>query len=1132
MKCLAVQSRLVPLLSLAFSCVVWTSGVVRAQSTTADAASAGRTEPGDLIRNSDLKFRLEDEDGNLVAVPGFTLEKFLELLAVQNRLKEQQAVLPKSIFTGWIELDGRVDSSQQFAQLDVTFRIRLTQRADLERTGVEGEPWTRIPLRLDNAFLDIGAIEHEEPGELYITPDDASYVCWLRAAPDSTHTIRVPVKVPVRQNGSQYSFNLFLPNMATSMALTVDGKMIEAFSPSGRSSVSQNVSGNTTVITVEGGGGELDVAWQQRDKIVPHALEATSATKVHVHGNHIWSEAQLKVRSRAEPIDSFIVHLPDEMELTSTSNAEFQISALPPSDVPGPQRVLIKRLGGPTRSLIEVDVEAALPPIMVQTQLRSVQLAGFHVEDSSREWGSVDVSLDGSWSPTWHAGQFVQRVPVLDESARQQSVAARFLYDRQPYSLTLELRPKQTPVAFETTYVVDVSDVEIKLDAAIVYSSSGVRSDSLSFMMPGWTIDSVTPQESLARPFSFSDDGKLTLPISVGATEIDLHVLAHRTIDPSDAAISFDLPRPTEMDLLSNSMLIVLTSDHVELTPDPASMKWLIQDTRTPSAELPQRAVAPLMYREELSAEVPEASRFVANWRIRPRETTVAVSSDVKKVGDFLQVRQTFGTTVEFASLTELPIAIPRDVVETGTLRITSDDETLNYRIITPDEISPETMPTDAVGATASSTVAAIIELPVPISSEILIDIAFDVPLAEFISATGLVVPLVQPAGAEATENVTNALTLRSDEDTVFTLVDEQWTLQPDAVLPTNGTTELRIRSDGIAPVAVVQTSIVETHTNGNTSIPRVWIQSWLTPTDRRDRVCYQLLSDQPLVLVQLPPGADIDGVRVLVDGEVHRDFVDHGDGSLTITLAEEQVGRSVGLELWYFIESSRDSRFGIAIPTITDADRAERVYWQLVLPRREHLAWTPATLTPELIWQRDQWHWGQRGRLEQQALEEYVGASTQEAVSPDTNRYLFSSTGSVESVSFIKVTRLTLLMISSGSALLAVLPFIYFPSFRRPGVFFAVGVILFCVAWFYPEFTAVLGQAGAVGLGLAIVACAIQRLAGRSVATPIVRRGSVYITTDSQPSVVSVRAPEGSSRATTATAPAHLQVARVEGES
>ena len=1126
MKCLAVQPRLVPLLLMLFASVFATGVTVCAQPLPRETTAPPRAESGDLIRGSELKFRLIDENGNLVAVPGFTLEKFLELLALQNRLKEQQAALPQVIFTGRIELDGQVDSVQHVARLEVIFRIRLTPRA-----GVEGETWTAIPLRLDGTFLDVGAIQHEQEGEIYVTRDEAAYVCWLRGIPDSTHTIRVPIKVPVRRSGTQDSFSLTLPNMATTMKLSVDNAMIEAFSPSGRSNVSVKAEGTTSIITVEGGGGELDLAWQQRDQVVPHALEATCATTVHVHGNHIWSEAHLKVRSRAEPIDSFTVRLPEGMELTPRSDPDYQISR----DENAPQQVFVKRLAGPTRGLIEVQLEATYLPIQVETQLRTVQLAGYSVQDAVREWGAVDVILDGSWLPSWYPGQFVQRVAVPEDPARQQAVAAKFLYDRQPYTLRLDLRPKQSPVAFNTTYVVDVSDDKLQLDARITYSVNNAKSDALSFNISDWTIDAVTSQDSLAKPFSDDGKGILSLPITAGTTAIDLHVRAHRTIEKNAADVSFDLPRPTDSELLPDATLIVLASDNVDLTPELASMKWLIQETRTSTSELPKRFAAPLFFREELSTEVAEAARFVASRRIRPRETTVAVTSDATKAGDILVVRQAFLATVAYEPLAELPIAIPTNVIATGTLRITNGEQELPYRLTTTTETTGVTGAADAASSIASPTSAALISLPTPVTGEIQFDVAFEIPLAELVSGTGLQIPLVQPAGQEATENVTNTLTLRSGEETVFTLTDETWTLPADTTLPSNGTHELQIRSTGVASAAIVQSSIVESHHDGNTSIQRVWIQSWLAPTDRHDRVCFQLLSDQPLVYVQLPPDARTEKLQVLVDGEAPIKLVNLGDRSLTITLAEDQVGRVVALELGYFSAAARGSRFGVSLPSISAADRAERVYWQVILPRNEHLAWTPATLTSELVWQRDQWYWGRRGRLEQQSLEELVGASTQDAVSPDTNRYLFSSTGSVDSVVFVKVSRLMLLLVSSGASLVVVLPFIYLPRLRQPGIFFIVGVMLFGVAVTYPEQAALFGQAGAIGLGLTIVACAVQRLVGRTPATPLIpiaRRGSAYITPDSQASDVSVRLLEGNSHATTATAPAHLQAARVEGES
>jgi hypothetical protein len=1110
-------------LSCAIVCVFCTCESICAQPPATEDPSPS----GDLIRESDLKWRLEDADGNLVPVPAFTLELFQELLELQSRIKAEPAALPKVIFTEPIQLDGRVDLENRFARMRVTYRIKLPSHADHEE-----ETWTEIPLRLDNSFLDIRAIEHEQEGEIYVTRDGASYVCWLRAAPNSTHTIHVPIKVPVQRTGTQDSLILKLPNMATTMRLAVAQEMVEAFSPSERSNVSWEAEGGATTITVESSGGELDLAWQPLGKVLPHALEATCATTVHVHGNHIWSEAQLKVRSRAEPIDSFIVRLPDGMDLTSHSDADFQVSELPSAGNSGSQQVLVKRLGGLTRGLIEVNLEAALPPITTETKRRTVQLGGFSVEDAVREWGSVDVMLDGSWSTTWIVGQFVQRVAVLEDPTRQQPVAARFLYDRQPYSLRLELRPKQTRGSLDTTYVVDVSDDSLQLDARIAFSTNGAAVDSLNFKMAGWTIDTVTPPESLARPFTFDEEaGILTLPIATDAAEVDFQVRARRPIETGIPDVSFDLPRPSDAALIPNATLIVLASDNVELTPELASMKWLTQETRTPALELPKRFAPPLLFREELSTESNEAAHFVARRRIRPRETTVAIASDAALDGDMVQVRQSFLVTVAYAPLAELTIAIPTSVAESGTLRITSGEQELSYREVASTETAPDADSPEPVDQLATQITAGVVSLRVPVTGEVQVDIAFEIPRKDAISAAGLRIPLVQPAGGEATANVTNTLTVRSDENTAITLADELWTMHSDDASTPNGKQEMRVRATGVMEAALVRTSAVENRSSGSTQISRVWIQSWLTPADRRDRVCFQLLSDQPHVHIQLPATAQSEELQVLVEGERPIELVNHGDLSLTITLADEQVGRVVGLEMWYFCENSRDSQVEVAIPSIIDADRAELVYWQIVMPRAEHLAWIPETLTSELVWQRDQLYWGRRGRLEQEALEGLVGASTRVPVSPDTNRYLFSSTGSVESVGFVKVSRLMLMMVSSGLALAVVLPFIYLPMLRQPAVFVVAGVILLAGSVTYPEPSVLLGQAGAIGLGLAMVACALQRLVVRSPLTPVNRRGSVYLTPDSQTSVAPSRVIEGSSRTTTATAPAHLQVAQVEGE-
>ena len=120
------------------------------------------------------------------------------------------------------------------------------------------------------------------------------------------------------------------------------------------------------------------------------------------------------------------------------------------------------------------------------------------------------------------------------------------------------------------------------------------------------------------------------------------------------------------------------------------------------------------------------------------------------------------------------------------------------------------------------------------------------------------------------------------------------------------------------------------------------------------------------------------------------------------------------------------------ALPKLKEAQRIERVYWEVLLPRSRHLVWAPAAVTPELVWRFEDLYWGPRGRLNQRELEELLAASAQE-VPENMNRYLFSATGAVSAVSYATVSRVHLMLVFSLIALLAVVPFFYLPPLRQP---------------------------------------------------------------------------------------------------
>jgi hypothetical protein len=298
------------------------------------------------------------------------------------------------------------------------------------------------------------------------------------------------------------------------------------------------------------------------------------------------------------------------------------------------------------------------------------------------------------------------------------------------------------------------------------------------------------------------------------------------------------------------------------------------------------------------------------------------------------------------------------------------------------------------------------------------------------------------------------------------------------------------------------------------------------------DRVVFRLVSDEAQLRIQLPDVADVNELKVAINGQ-DAEFSGGNDQPLRVTQPKALLGREVALEIWYRGDPnfSGGSTLRAALPKLEQAEWIERVYWEVLLPRNRHLAWAPASLTPELVWKFEDLYWGTKGRLEQEELEELLAASSQD-VPENMNRYLFSATGAVRTVSYTTVSRLTLMLVVSVIALLAVVPFFYLAPLRQPPVYFAIGVVLTALAVTFPEPAVLFGQAGAIGVVLALVACVLRRVIGSPQPAPLPPRGRIYISPDSQPSGPVPVFGEGSSRATTATAPAHLQVARVETES
>jgi hypothetical protein len=281
------------------------------------------------------------------------------------------------------------------------------------------------------------------------------------------------------------------------------------------------------------------------------------------------------------------------------------------------------------------------------------------------------------------------------------------------------------------------------------------------------------------------------------------------------------------------------------------------------------------------------------------------------------------------------------------------------------------------------------------------------------------------------------------------------------------------------------------------TVVDRAWVQTWLTPSARQDRAVFCFTSSRKELPVVLPAGTATGQVDLQLDGRPIEGRAT-GDGWLLVPLTGE-VGQRHILEVrsHFAAHTHQPGSLSIELPRLGSDAWVRRMYWQLVLPRNEHLLAASGGLTTEFTWGWQGWFFGRRPLLEQDELEEWAGVTRRASLPMGTNQYLLSSLGNVEQGDVYTASRAWIVLMASGAALVAGLLLIYVPASRHPATLFAAAVVLLCLGLLYPEPMLLVSQAAILGLGLALLAGLLRRsLRRRRMVLPerassVVERGS-----------------------------------------
>jgi hypothetical protein len=264
-----------------------------------------RRDPG--FQNVRPDVYLWDRDGDLVLVPDFSFEEFERLY--QQDLKMQGPTPPPFVLQE-TRIQGSADGD--VAQLEVRCQILLMRSADRP---------VKVPLRLHPGILQ--DIQYEGPGEAIVAFDGElpGYVCWLRGAEQSQHTITLKMAVRLRQIGDDTRFELQLPDARARIELMTLLENIEVRSGDEQYVVDPplpNEEGGSLIVA-EGLGGNLRLDWRAAQRSATPArplLNATASVTLTCEApTYILGEAQLEVRAERGTLSTFHVQLPPGMKL-------------------------------------------------------------------------------------------------------------------------------------------------------------------------------------------------------------------------------------------------------------------------------------------------------------------------------------------------------------------------------------------------------------------------------------------------------------------------------------------------------------------------------------------------------------------------------------------------------------------------------------------------------------------------------------------------------------------------------------------------------------------------------------------------------------------------------------------------
>jgi hypothetical protein len=1007
---------------------------------------------------------LRNKDGGLLqAVLGYTLEDF-------ERLVTQRAQLSLGQQPPQFQLDKVIArGTANDRQADLTVEIAVL---------VNHLGWVRVPLRLHHAMLrDKPRYEGASEWRVEYDPTAQEYVLWLKGEQDQPHRLTLDIAAPLERVTDQTEMKLDLPRAAVSkLTLSVADPKVEATIKEGGVLDDTKHTDSTTEFTVLGMDRDFAISWQREGTEGPEAaapIEATGLLDTQIDGVGVHTKVQLTVRSFGARFDAFSLKLPAGRTLTAGEHADY---AIEPSAGKQPEAStsqsfdvrLREKTAGPVSIVFSVDRPHAGSGVERAFEIDSVELVG-----AARQSGYLAVRVAADWQISWNEQHQVRRIADLpqDLDLDHDGTVACFEYFSEPFSVAGHVLPLETHVSVDPEFNVAVNPQSARLEGRFKYQVRGAKAFALEIAIPGWELDDVTPRNLFdVDRMTVETDKPLRIPLLQPTTgEILLVLRAHRELAADATQIDFVLPRPVANDV-GPAQLTVTPSTNVAITVREADLMGLVRARGDVAS-----AVAAPNHRGDLAFRGQGAqSRFVGDLRVESR----ALSADIRgrlQLGDKEgQVEETLILTISHEPISDLLVDVPSWLDGAAGVQWQLDGQP-----ITP------------TAAGTESNIERTVRLRVPFPEKrigactlvVRYPIQVD-PLVAGASQT-IKVPLVMPAMALI---VNNELTVTSDAGLQVESRDDSWSVQSSAEDAGRGT--FRLSNSVAVPEVVLQVRREMHRTSDPLVVDRAWIQSRLEGHERWDRVVYLFAGGDSRIDVHLPAGAIASEARGTLDGMAIAPQ-NPTQGTLTFDVSPARRQHVLDLSYRFAARKKQSGQLVLAAPKLAAGESVRQTYWQLVFPRDEHLVSWPSDLTGAFQWRLQAGSWGRQPLVEQTQLESWSNASAGLEVSPQTNRYVLTSLGSIENLEVYTASRAKLVMAGAGSVLAVGLLLLYLPALRHPAMLFVVGVVLAAGALTFPEPALLIAQAAAMGAALVMIAAFLDHYLKSRRSAPLLVRSS-----------------------------------------